>query len=298
MRPDLYVNAVLAKCEALKSSGLWEGEHAVNPRAWLNNFKDDEKTIAAVILDNFVYYSNRSVDHLLISAFVSLRDNLVGEKGQGAADDLFRRAVFTRVDGEWRRPTDSGNLFCRKARQALKIPDEQFVEPAVALAKAAEGHPVIFLDDFIGSGNQFRMTWGREYATQSPHSFAELFPGDTNSAIYLALVATEYGIGRTRDKAPGVRYHVVHTLNSEYDIKQLPQNQLAPAIPNLGDLIDRLLAKHAPQFSLPDSFEPEERKYGYHSLGLTLAFEHGTPDSTIPLLWGECPAWNPLVRRV
>jgi hypothetical protein len=63
MLADLYIDSVLAKCEALKKGGIWAPEPHLRPAAWLANFKDpQERLLAAILLDNFIFYS-RSVEN-------------------------------------------------------------------------------------------------------------------------------------------------------------------------------------------------------------------------------------------
>ena len=36
---------------------------------------------------------------------------------------------------------------------------------------------------------------------------------------------------------------------------------------------------------------------GFHKLGLGLAFEHSTPDASLPIFYSQVNGWAPLVRR-
>lgn len=112
MQEDAYVKAVLRKCACLSESGLWVRDK-VRYRAWLSNFDDGEQAVAAVLLDNFVYFSDELTDRLLRGAFARLRASL-GSR----VDD----AVFAPVESEDPKPTDSGNIMCRKLRQQLPPP--------------------------------------------------------------------------------------------------------------------------------------------------------------------------------
>lgn len=166
MRADLFVKNVLAKCEALKAAGFWPAEPRMRPRAWLQSFDEADRPIAAVLLDRFQYYNDLQTEALLKAAFHAIGDGRVAERmnlTQTEVNALLANAVFTRVDGERPRPTDSGNLFCRKARQVLNVPDHLMMEPEQAVVLAATGATVVFLDDFIGSGNQFRTSWCAEH---------------------------------------------------------------------------------------------------------------------------------------
>lgn len=299
MRPDLYIDAVLRKCDALKRSGLWAPEPKVRPRAWLANFQPDEKITAAVLLDHFVYYSAAAVDRLLHTGYQNLCDELVAKYGGHKARTLLREAIFTRVEGEDPNPTDSGNLFCRKARQILMIPEERVVEPIEALSLAADGRPVVFIDDFVGSGDQFLKTWSHEYYNKPPHSFCKLQAIRPFIPIYLSLLATNYGLSRISRDAQQVQVVATHTVATDYSVKNITRNPVTPMIPDLSEKIELLLSKYAPSLSVPRYMNALKwRTLGYHELGLLVTFDHSTPDASLPLLWADGPTgWTPLVRR-
>ena len=100
------------------------------------------------------------VDQLFRSAFQNLSNVLFGEEWpeSGVVCEGWRRfcnrALITIVQGENPNPSDSGWLFARKARQTLGIDQDQLREPREVVAMLADGFsgPVVFVDDFVGSG--------------------------------------------------------------------------------------------------------------------------------------------------
>ncbi len=178
---------------------VWLSEQEIRPRAWLDNFEPCDQLVAAVLLDHFCFYADRHTNRLLSAAYNSLLDGLPKGPDAPNRDQIARdlsQAIFTRVEGEDPRPTDSGNLFCRKARQRLSIPDDRFMEPADAIQAAGAGRPIVFLDDFVGSGDQFLRTWERPYG-RSKTAFSEVMTSQPFTAIYVVLVATNYGLNST-----------------------------------------------------------------------------------------------------
>ena len=65
MRADIVVQEVIAKCDVLKRAGLWLPEPSMRPRAWLQNFDEEDKRLAALLLDKFTFYNSRLTDALL-----------------------------------------------------------------------------------------------------------------------------------------------------------------------------------------------------------------------------------------
>jgi len=303
MRGDVYVQEVLNKCTALKKARLWLPEPRMRPNAWLKNFDVSDQPLAAVLLDNFTFYGDELTNRLLVGSYSSLADGM--PKGPAAPDratliGALPSAVFTRVEGEDPRPTDSGNLFCRKARQVLRISDDRFLEPTDALGAAMRGTPVIFLDDFVGSGDQFIKTWKRAYRPNAaPTCFRDAMQAAPFTAIYVTLVATEYGLTQIRAAAPRVAVTVAHVLDETSTVRGLTTHP-SFAISDLQDAVAKFLDKYVPRLQPPPDISQSATyiRYGYKSRGLMFSFEHSVPDATLPIFWSPGDRdWNPLVER-
>ncbi|HVZ70948.1 MAG TPA: hypothetical protein VHJ20_01120 [Polyangia bacterium] len=302
MQGEQLVAKVLSKCDTYRKSRLWLPPPEVRPSAWINNFTGPDREVAAILLDHFVYYSDLATNALLRSTYRAIVDEIrlaTPASPLFGAGDLEDTAVFTRVEDEKPNPTDSGNIFCRKARFVLGIPQELILEPKDALAAAVSGKNVVFLDDFVGSGNQMRETWRRKYAAKQPTSFAELARSRRFHAVYLNLVATRYGVNSLQFDCPELIIRSAHVLGDEYCVRNLANLPANRSFPALADRIHVLLARCAPGLQLKAHMRQADfALYGWHSLGLLLAFEHGVPDATIPLIWAEGPSgWTPLARR-
>lgn len=102
-----YIEAVLAKCTALRLSKLWPDETVIRPRGWLDNFADEDRTAAAVLLDAFTFFSAAAKVRLLVGAFESA-SRTPPRSPLGLPANFFRDAVFTPVLGETPNVTDSG----------------------------------------------------------------------------------------------------------------------------------------------------------------------------------------------
>lgn len=297
MRADQYVDVVLAKCAGLRDAGLWH--QSLRPTAWLNNFDESDRPVAAVLLDHFVFFSSNAVDQMLLSSFRQMRDGLIAVKGKTEALAALALAIFTSVEGEDPNVTDSGNLFCRKLRQKAGLPDAQFMPPARALEHAKQGRLVIFLDDILGSGSQMKQTWERDYAGAAPYSFAQLEQARGAQARALVLVATQDGMDRLRGDAPTLPICAAHIIDAADTVYHLPRSSLLPEIDDIAGAILSLLAKYAGRLQVPPYMSSEEcRRFAQGELGLLLAFEHSVPDVTLPIFWAEGgPRWTPLLRR-
>ena len=135
-----------------------------------------------------------------------------------------------------------------------QIPVISYVETQIkpsneALKAAANGQPVVFLDDFIGSGDQFLKTW-QDLKTGT--SF-EIIQRQVNfPAIYVSLVGTDVGISNIGNNAPAVAVCVTHKIDERgtlWGIKSLN--------PSLFHQVNKFLEKYVPRLT---PHEPYMRK--------------------------------------
>ena len=90
-----------------------------------------------------------------------------------------------------------------------------------------------------------------------------------------------------------------HVLSGTFGVDALPRSSLLPDIDEIPKRIGELLDKHVPGLIVPRYISDNGfTKRGYGNLGLQIAFDHSTPDATLPIFWAEARAtWTPLVRR-
>lgn len=293
MRSDILIREALEKCEVLKKAGLWPNESRMRPRAWLENFDDEDRSTAAYLLSKFTYYNNDLTERLLKASYQSIGDELPKKESNsgGKLIDALESAIFVPVSGEKPNPTDSGYLFCRKARQILRIPEERIKNLNESIEHAAKGNTVIFLDDFIGSGDQFLKSWGRIH---NSHSLKSLIEKNYFEAIYITLISTDYGLNEIKRNAPKVSICCPHILCKEATV-----NHILEKYDSTSQKVEDLLEKYYPRLKPKDDYmyTTPYLKYGYKERGLMLGFDHSIPDATLPIFWSPGDNWEPLIER-
>lgn len=295
MRPEVIVQQVLEKCAVLRRAQIWHSR-LLRPQAWINNFEVGDREVAALLLNRFTFVESNSTDLMIGSAIDSLVDGLPKAPRAPTVEMLkssLDEAILVPVTGENPNPTDSGNYICRRVRALLGVPEERIVSADVAIDYACRGRALVFLDDFIGSGDQFRKTWFRSYRGRNFHSAYE----ETGFiAAYVAAVATAAGLTQLRNFAPTVAVSVAHSLSDRHSLAGVESADRTEYL-----RIVELLQKYAPRLTPKDNYIAENedwKKFGYKSLGLMLAFEHSVPDSTLPIFWSEgTEGWIPLIKR-
>ena len=285
--PDDFV---LSKVQFLVDIHLWPIRTHLDPHRWLNNFRATERPYALNILNVFLYLSNQIIDGMFRAALHSLSGPLTLQATSLANAKAIWHAFLstvnvTYVQGEIPSPTDSGLLFARKARQVLNIPEEQITEPRDALNALVRNPstPIVFVDDFLGSGSQMIATWTRKYQIDPGYetSFSDICERDTYVA-YVPLVATRNGI-RTLDKrCPRLTTLPVYAIDGRYSLLST-DSVLWPD--SLRDNAFDVLYTASRRAGIVDNYELGWK--GFRDFALAIAFEHSVPDATLPLVFWD-----------
>lgn len=288
--------AVLSKCDFLTETHLWPLRAKLDPRGWLSNFTDDELQTAVLLLDGFLYFPADFIDELFIAGFRSLTRYFVGRSEEETVtkwNEFFDNVILTGIGGELPNVSESSNYFLRRAKQKLEIPEDRILSNDEAIIALHEKPgPVVFVDDFLGSGDQFldtirrvKSVEGRDYSFQSASRI------EGTKLFYIPLVANEYGIGNIDDSDVGAFIRPVHTLSSRYSAFH-PNSVFWPA-----DYATKAQQdiRSASQRAGIDTRDPNNWK-GFRSQGLALAFEIGIPDANLEIFTWKDNGWKPLIR--
>ena len=302
-----YLNRIKLKTEALARAGIWPSNDPgrVRPNSWLGNFTASEEEIAAALIDVFVYFSDEQVTQLLRRALTRLFQKFGGpdrsiEDRKHRITNLLSRTLFVPVEGESPNPTDSGNYLCRCVRQTLELSDSNIASPAKALSQyIADDRIIVFVDDMVGTGNQMRLTWDRQYAIADPRSFRHAFDRTKRNCYYICLVCSSEGRSEITSLS-GIDLISAHDLENRDRVPAaLARISDHPAASGLQAAIDVLLTKYANQLILDSYMRPDDHpRLGFGNLGLTLGFQHSIPDATLPIYWASgAGSWTPMTKR-
>jgi len=289
--------ALDSRNRALCDMQVWPTAQKLDWRGWLRNFPAEDQHYARCLLEAFVYMSNATIDALFKAGFRSLSRSVGPFEPPADARARWHRFMSTvlvvLVEGEEPSPTDSAHLFARRARDLAHVPDSRILSPADACGQLLHGsarRPVVFVDDFVGSGNQFVDTWVRQHTSTSGAmtSLRELALAGKCEPFYVPLVATTYGLERIRYDCPQVKLYPVHELGDEYSCSNPTSLVWRPDLQaGVADFLSRSAARAGlnPTVAL-----------GFHQLALAVGFEHGVPDATLKLFTHRADGWRPLVR--
>jgi hypothetical protein len=295
-------HAVLEKCQYLTACQLWPLRARADPEGWLKNFLDDELQYATQLLNSVLLFRHTFMDEMFRSAFQSLSRSCY-EHGDSATVVRGRWRAFvdtvliTHVSGEIPSPTDSGYAFARRAKKVLGIDETRILPPEVVLAQlaGAAAPPVVFVDDFVGSGSQFIHSWHREYTVDgsSGVSFARVAASGNSRFFYAPLICTELGRAAIQTECPEVEVQAAHVLDPRYSAVH-PDSVIWPQALRTGAA--EFIKAASKRAGIPDSPGDVNHFEGFGSLGLTVAFEDTVPDATLPILRWKSSTWEPLFR--
>lgn len=256
------------------------------------------------MVSQFIYLNDQMVDAQFLSAFQNLSNIALSEWkkfdiAQREWNMFLNSCLIVPVQGEHPSPADSGYTFARKARQILRIQEHQLVDldEAIAMINAGRKLPIVFVDDFVGSGEQFTKTLDRKSrrADVAGLSVANLIAQQPDQSVYYCNVAmTQKGKDRIETDFPSVALSSGNVLGREYswvsdESKMWPDDHRQEGI--------GVIEKYTKQLGYIDDNGSEDDWRGFHCLGLGLAFEHSTPDASLPIFFSEVNGWNPLVTR-
>lgn len=292
---------VKEKSAFFSESHVWPLQTRFDPEGWLKNFQDDEEELAVHLLNGFCYYSGSLVDQLFVTSFLRLGDHVVPPNTPaGTAKTLWSRfvdeLVITYPTGETPSEADSGHLFARRARDLLGIPEERILSPAKAIERATTTSvpAIVFVDDFVGSGNQFLTTIRRKYGRSglSFEDLAQLLP----PCYYIPLFCTEFAESSALGYLPSnVKCAPLHVLGDEYSVLRNPSVFWPTSLASDGPAFVREVSQ---RLGLPDTDGALTTDWqGFGRLGLGIAFEHHIPDACLPIFYTTEAGWRPLWRR-
>lgn len=295
---EVTKDVALLRTDYFASIGMWPGSDRIDVRGWLRNFQNaEELRFALCLLNEFVYISNRLVVPFLSATF----NSLFGGGSDGSGLDAGRSwhalkasLIVTHPQARTPSPAESGGHFARLAKLELNVPSEQIYLPEGALrARAvANDRPVLFLDDIVATGSQFISAWSTRYEVWAGgrlEQFSDYAGEDYAPMFYCPLIATQTGAKEVRSNCPGLELRPTHEIDDRESFAH-PESTLWPkGLQPEGMSFIKSVSRRA---GIPDS-----DVMGFGGMGLAVAFEHGVPDSTLPLFHHESAEWFPLVRR-
>ncbi|WP_421809898.1 phosphoribosyltransferase-like protein [Flagellimonas sp.] len=291
---EIYIHTVRDRCMDLVRFHIWDGLGQIDIKTWLKNFNGiEERYFAACILDYMNFRSEKQTQALAHQIFTRPLLNLLKEKGmdlKGHRDliELMRsrgnpKIRLVKVGSRHDRPSKSSDIILRLFRRGyLGFNDNLFISPEEVDREKASGiECFIFVDDFLGTGDQF-MGMVKEYGLQLVFNNV--------IAVYAPLVAHEKGVAKLTSECTNLDIVCGEYLNDDSSIfnTAFKDNLNSAAIAQ--SFYKDLLVKYGFNFS-------DDNLFGYGNLALVYGFSHAVPDSSLQIIWDDQNNWTPLIKK-
>lgn len=293
---NIYTEAIFARCRELISYGIWSGIQQTRLQSWIANFQTPaERYFAALVLDLLVYRSDDQTVSLLRQLLSRVIPDLARISGLSTAVRMsYQAARLNAIDPKVRvvpvippgaSPTKSGPVIARHLKRSLRICERWVIYPDQVEAILPSLDAVIFVDDFLGTGDQF-----------SDFLIDTKLAGyvDTSCFIYGCLAAHRHGVDSLQKAFPKLHIAAVESLDDSHalfhnDSGTFPDG--TNSAENAKSFYYSLLSDRGINISGPN-------RRGYGHLELAYAFEHSVPDNSLPILWWDGDkSWRPLFDR-
>lgn len=234
--------------------------------SWLTQFELEDQSVVLRLVSAFKYYSLSDTFRLLDSLFAKLQS----EHGVLPEKTWFVPCGYVAKSG------DAIAYFFKK-RNAL--PDEAFVRASdLTSARLLERPTVVFIDDFVGSGQLVGRT-----ITELVRPMKQNVP--SARFVFATLVGMKRGLARFATQsdlgicaAEYVGYEA-EAFSHESELFPVAEDRL---------LAERVVRKYTERLS-PKS------PLGYGASQALLGFFFGTPNNTLPIFWRKSDEWRPLL---
>ena len=273
---------VLEKTAYMVTVRVWPLRSVLDPHRWLDNFEEDERAVALHILDQFMYFSEELLDAAFLAGFQRISQSMLDPQHPLQLyqrwDDFLSSLLVAPVRGERESIADSGYVFGRKARQVLGLSEENLVQPQEAVRQARHrGRPIVFVDDFVGTGQQMITMWETLQLHEVTNSGVPIF--------YAPALSTEYGREAILRHCESLHLSAGQLIPREYSATV--ENSIFWPRGKAEEYL--AVVQHASmRAGIPDTGGASVDDWqGFHKLGLALAMHGSIPDATLGLRSGS-----------
>ena len=288
-----YIATVRSRAEALTAAGIWSPLRARDVTEWESQFlNENEKILAALILDNLIVRPKKQILSMLTDAISSsnLADN--DRHDFGLFEKISKRSktscsVLVPVIGRSQAPTKSGPYILRLLQRQWNVKDQYLKWAESALEMASDLNSIILIDDFSGSGSQFE-----EFLLETELSSIREKNEKIEVTLFCAAIHRK-AVNRIERQFPWIRIISADRLDDSHALFSPKSCERLPSS------VDVAMLKDAYEKCLERAGVKADSKFshGFGDLELCYAFDHATPNNSIPLLWYESDTWRPLVFR-
>jgi AAA+ ATPase superfamily predicted ATPase len=277
--------------ELVQRWGAYRGQTFTEDRirAWLEQFANvKEQRLMYKVLLHLRFYTNS----YMRSRMKEVHEVVTRGLGQYKQYRQQKRPdiLISYLDG----PGKSGSSFAKLYADENRILSENVVELSrlgdVLQKKHDEISAVIFLDDFVGTGNQ-----ASENIQKLNEHVGNLIRQENIRLVFATIVTCNEGWDKVdasiEEYALPMETHYCELLKED-DFLFTEQSKIFSSSEERETAYEIALRYGKPLV--------RDNPIGYGGIGVALSFEHRCPNDTLPILWSEGtnPKWIPLFKRL
>jgi len=286
----------------VKNWGAYKGRPVTEDqvRAWLDQFGDNKKQrLMFRILQNITFYTADSIRAKMKDIHGIVKRGLVwriDEKKRKRSDILVSYLDYLGKSGAYlaRLYADENDIYYKNIIERAKI-----TEILERKAKQLPAFALVFVDDFIGTGNSAceyfeslnEKHWGilkklskepgEIEGTSKLQMFFITISGFQESQAKIEKILEKLGLS--------VKVHICEPLDES--AKAFSDKSRIFPDPTERTKARQIVYEHGVQLI-------KNAPLGYGNCQATIVFEHRCPNNTLSILWGESGSWSPLFKRL
>jgi len=251
---------------------------------WLTNFQNDlEKYFAAYVLDTLIYRSEAQTISLIEHLFQRVLPDLAHAQGWAhllrtqwnkilASSDLDPNVRLVAVAKQTDPPHKSSSVILRLMKRHFQV-NEKWTTAAWNLPNCGmgSGTMVLFIDDFLGTGDQFE----KFYATERLSALLA-----NHQKAYVPLIGYFEGHKYLQSSIAGLAVQPVKLLSNKHRLFHTESECFT-------DSTNTTEYAKTFYYELLKSRKIDllnDERHGFGDLELTYAFQHTAPDNCLPIL--------------
>lgn len=243
---------------------------------WLENFEEEDIPSAIDILRVFEYIPFNE----FMSRLNDLLKELLKEVKSGEKVIVFPYGKIGKSGTLVTYPLRNTEAFKKRKNEIIISHDLKYIN------NAGQYKHIIFLDDFIGSGN----TFCKEFETTGIRDW--LIEHNISSVFILSAIIMKEGKLKIQEKYPSLKI-ISEVRYKLFDKTYSPINAFGKKTYNK---VEQFALKYGNKISVnrpPNQYQPR----GYDNSESNISFFHGTPNNTLPIIWGQNKDWQSLYAR-
>ena len=249
--------------EAVENWGDHESMNLARVLRWLSQFADEHLELAIEVMGRVRYYGAANIRAMTKAIFTMAAAELTAKK--------FKKIAFIQTGGAGSGASTVARVlreYCRNTSfQVRTIGDLRDSKPG-------DYDCVVFIDDFSGTGKTLSGWWDS----------VEPFIRPLSASVYVGVLVLNW---KARARIEGFAEGIFNAVELEDSDNVFSKENLA-----FDDGSKAILLNVNTQTGCGEGYEK-----GFGECGLLVAFRHGCPNNSIPILWCDRTNWKSLFNR-